>query len=91
MGGNTDSFYIFLWFDDIIDGPLGNFIYGFNDGDWGNEKTCLFWRAGPDKQMDQLPFGAFVKMISIFFVFWKHSYIALCIKTHINNFNFNYG
>ena len=54
MGGNTDSFYIFLWFDDIIDGPLGNFIYGFNDGDWGNEKTCLFWRAGPDKQMDQL-------------------------------------
>ena len=57
MGGNTDSFYIFLWFDDIIDGPLGNFIYGFNDGDWGNEKTCLFWRAGPDKQMDYLPQG----------------------------------
>ena len=33
IGAFTDSFYIFLWFDDIIDGPLGNFIYGFNDGD----------------------------------------------------------
>ena len=31
--GFSDCFYIFLWFDDIIDGPLGNFIYGFNDGD----------------------------------------------------------